>query len=143
MKNFIFGVTGVVGSLLASFFGGWNEAMTTLLIVMTIDYITGVVLALVFHKSPKTETGAYESKVGWKGLFRKCMVLLILIIAHRIDLIIGAGAYVMNGVCIAFIMNDTISIVENAGLMGLPIPKILTQGIELLKNKSEEGKPNV
>ena len=114
MKQGIMFIGGIAGSLIASLFGGWTEALTTLLIVMLIDYITGVILALVFHKSPKTETGAYESKVGWKGLFRKAMVLCILIIAHRIDLIIGEGAYVMNGVCIAFIINDCFSIIENA-----------------------------
>ena len=109
MKNFIITSAGVIGSVIASIFGGWSEALTTLLIVMGIDYITGVVLALVFHKSPKTETGAYESKAGWKGLFRKAMILCIIVIAHRIDLIMVelglmvSSSYVMDGVCIAFI----------------------------------------
>lgn len=142
MKQAVFFIGGIAGSLIASLFGGWSEALTTLLIVMLIDYITGVVLALVFKKSPKTKSGAYESKVGWKGLFRKAMVLCILVVAHRIDLIIGVGSYVMNAVCIAFILNDSFSIVENAGLMGVPVPKFLKNALNMLKEKNE-GETNV
>lgn len=143
MKNFIITSAGVIGSVIASIFGGWSEALTTLLIVMGIDYITGVVLALVFHKSPKTETGAYESKAGWKGLFRKAMILCIIVIAHRIDLIMVelglmvSSSYVMDGVCIAFILNDILSIIENAGLMGVPVPKFLVNALNMLKQKNE------
>lgn len=148
MKNFIITSAGVIGSVIASIFGGWSEALTTLLIVMGIDYITGVVLALVFHKSPKTETGAYESKAGWKGLFRKAMILCIIVIAHRIDLIMVelglmvSSSYVMDGVCIAFILNDILSIIENAGLMGVPVPKFLVNALNMLKQKNE-GDQNV
>lgn len=116
--------------------------MTTLLIFMCIDWLTGVILAVFFKKSPKTETGAYESKAGWKGLFRKAMVMCILVIAHRIDLIIGEGSHVMNGVCIAFIINDGFSIIENAGLMGVPIPNFIKNALNLLKAKNE-GETNV
>lgn len=143
MKNFIITSAGIIGSVIASIFGGWSEALTTLLIVMGIDYVTGVVLALVFHKSPKTETGAYESKAGWKGLFRKAMILCIIVIAHRIDLImvevglIPSSSYVMDGVCIAFILNDILSIIENAGLMGVPVPKFLVNALNMLKQKNE------
>lgn len=146
MKQAVLFIGGIAGSLIASLFGGWSEALTTLLIVMLIDYITGIVLALVFKKSPKTESGAYESKAGWKGLFRKAMILCILIIAHRIDLILIdygiVGSYVMNGVCIAFILNDCFSIIENAGLMGIPIPKFLKNALNMLKDKNE-GETNV
>lgn len=140
MKNILITLTGVAGSLLVSLFGGWNEALTTLLIVMAIDYLTGFILASVFHKSPKTETGGYDSKVGWKGLFRKAMVFCILVIAHRIDMLVGEGSYVMNGVCIAFIVNDSLSIIENAGLMGIPIPKFLNNALNVLKEKNEGDK---
>ena len=103
---------------------------------------------MVFHKSPKTETGAYESKAGWKGLFRKAMILCIIVIAHRIDLIMVelglmvSSSYVMDGVCIAFILNDILSIIENAGLMGVPVPKFLVNALNMLKQKNE-GDQNV
>lgn len=137
MKNVIISAVGVVGSFLASCFGGWTESLTTLLIVMGIDFVTGLICAGVFHKSQKTETGALESKASFKGLCRKGVILLIVLLGHRIDLAIGAS-YVRDAVCIAFIVNEVISIVENAGLMGIPIPKVITGAIEILKKKGSD-----
>lgn len=127
-------VTGVAGSLIASFFGGWTASLTTLLIFMGIDYITGLVVAGVFHKSPKTKTGALESRAGFKGLIRKVMVLLLVLIGHRLDMAIGA-TYIRDAVCIAFMVNEVISIVENAGLMGIPVPAAIINAIDILKKK--------
>lgn len=137
MKNTIITITGVVGSAIASIYGGWTAALTTLMIFMTIDYITGLIVAGVFHKSPKTSTGALESRAGWKGLCRKGMVLLLVLVAHRLDLAIGT-AYVKDAVCIAFIANEAISILENAGLMGLPIPAGIINAIDILKQKHKD-----
>lgn len=109
--------------------------MTTLLIFMVIDYITGLVVAGIFHSSPKTESGALESKAGWKGLCRKCMTLLFVLIAYRLDLAIGVD-YIRNAVIIGFIANELISIVENAGLMGLPLPAVITKAIDILTDKA-------
>ena len=138
MKSTICTALGVVGSLIASAFGGWSASLTTLLVFMLIDYVTGLIVAGVFHKSPKTENGGLESKAGWKGLIRKCVILLLVLVGHRLDIEIGA-AYIRDAVCIAFIVNEAISIVENAGLMGLPIPKFITNGIEILQNKKNKG----
>ena len=136
MKGTIMSVVGVAGSFIAGLFGGWSSALTTLVIFMGVDLVTGWILAVVFHKSPKTESGAYESKTGWKGLCRKCMTFLLVFVSYRIDIIIGSS-YVMDAVCIAFIFNEIVSIIENAGLMGLPIPNVLKNAIDILKNKSE------
>lgn len=136
MKNAICTGIGVVGSIIASFFGGWTASLTTLVIFMGIDYLSGLVVAGVFHNSPKTETGTLESRAGFKGLIRKCMILLFVLIGYRLDVAIGA-AYIKDAVCIAFMANELISIVENAGLMGIPIPKIVTNTIDILKKKSE------
>ena len=127
---------GSVGSLVASFFGGWTESLTTLLIFMCIDYVSGVVVAGVFHKSQKSETGALESRAGFKGLCRKCAILLFVLVGYRLDLAIDT-TYIRDAVCIAFIANELISIVENAGLMGVPIPAVITKGIDILKGKAE------
>lgn len=141
MKHFICTGMGIAGSFIASFFGGWTAAMTTLLIFMAIDYASGLILAGVFHKSNKTESGALESKAGWKGLCRKCMTFLFVLVAYRLDIALGSS-YIKDAVCIAFIANETISIVENAGLMGIPIPKVITNAIDLLKNKGSEDEDN-
>ena len=135
-KVWLLGLLGAVGAFISSLYGGWDSAMTTLAIFMAIDYITGLIVAGVFKKSGKSETGALESRAGWKGLCKKGMTLLIVLVAVRLDLAIGA-AFVKDAVVIGYIANETISIIENAGLMGLPIPKVITKAIEVLQKKSE------
>ena len=129
---------GVVGSVIASLFGGWDAALVTLVIFMAIDYVTGLLVAGVFHNSGKTENGALESRAGWKGLCRKCITLLMVLVATRLDLVTGTN-FIRDAVVIAFIANETISIVENAGLMGINIPPAITQAIEVLKKKSDSA----
>lgn len=134
MKNAICTTIGIVGSLVASLFGGWTASLTTLLIFMGIDYVSGLIVAGVFHNSPKTETGALESRAGFKGLIRKFMILLFVLIGYRLDVAVGT-TYIRDAVCIAFIANELLSIVENAGLMGIPIPSVITNAIDILKKK--------
>lgn len=134
--TFLTGV-GAVGGAIASIFGGWSASLTTLLIFMAVDYVSGIIVAGVFHASPKTETGALESHAGLKGLFRKAMTLVFVLVGHRLDLAIGTS-YVRDAVCIGFIANELISVVENAGLMGLPIPSIIINAIDVLNKKKDE-----
>lgn len=136
MKNMLCTVVGLVGSWLASLFGGWDTALSTLLIFMAVDYVTGLVVAGVFHRSKKTDTGKLESRAGWKGLCRKGASLLIVLVAYRLDIVIGS-AYIRDAVIIAFLANETISIIENAGMMGIPIPPVIMRAIEVLKDKME------
>lgn len=136
MKTGICSTLGVIGSAVAAFFGGWDAGLATLMIFMALDYVSGLIVAGVFHKSNKTDTGSLESKAGWKGLCRKCMTLLFVLVAYRIDLVIGTD-YIRDAVIIAFIANELISLVENAGLMGLPMPKVITKAIDILQKKYE------
>lgn len=141
MKQTICSVLGVVGSAIAFFFGGWDAGLATLLIFMGLDYISGLIVAGVFKNSPKTDTGSLESKAGWKGLCRKCMTLIFVLVAYRLDLVIGTN-YIRDAVIIAFIANETISLVENAGLMGLPLPAVITKAIDILQKKTESEVKN-
>lgn len=136
MKVKALGVIAAFGSFLSGLIGGWDTAIQTLCLFMLIDYISGLVVAGVFHKSPKTDDGTLESRAGWKGLIRKGYTLIIVMVANRVDLQLGT-TYIRDGVCIAFMVNELISIIENGGLMGLPIPQILTNSIEILKEKGE------
>lgn len=138
MKEGICTGIGIVGGMIAALFGGWDAALLTLVIFMAVDYITGLLVAGVFHNSEKTETGALESRAGWKGLCRKGVTLLVVLVACRLDLIMGSN-FIRDAVVIGFIANETISIIENAGLMGVPIPAVIVQAIDVLKNKSEGG----
>ncbi len=138
MKNLFYTIIGVLGSLFTSLFGGWDDAIVTLLIFMAIDYITGLVVAGVFHASNKSPNGSLESRAGWKGLCRKGVTLLVVLVATRLDMAIGTH-YIRDAVVIAFVANETLSITENAGLMGVPIPEVIIRMIDVLKKHSEDG----
>lgn len=141
MRLKLLSIIGIMGSFLASLFGGFDAALVTLLIFMGVDYVTGLIVAGVFHTSQKTENGTLESRAGWKGLCRKGVTLLVVLVACRLDLVMGSS-FIRDAVVIAFIANETISIIENAGLMGVPIPTAITRAIEVLKNKAESEKGN-
>lgn len=135
-KQMICTAIGAAGSFIASIFGGWDTALATLLIFMAVDYITGLLVAGVFHASPKSENGALESKAGFKGLIRKGLVLVVILVACRMDMLLGVN-YIRDAACIAFIVNELISMVENFGLMGVPFPEPIKEAIELLQKKGD------
>lgn len=129
-------IIGVIGSAIASLFGGWSSDLTTLLIFMAVDFVTGLIVAGVFKKSKKSENGALESNIGFKGLAKKVMILLFILIGHRLDILLGSD-YIRTALVIAFITNETISITENAGLMGIPIPKPIKDAIDILRGENK------
>ena len=141
MKEMICVAAGVLGSGVAALFGGWDSALTTLVIFMGIDYLTGLLVAGVFKRSPKTADGALESRAGWKGLVRKGVTLLIVLVATRLDLAIGSDSFIRDAAVIAFVVNETLSIIENAGLMGVPVPEVIVRAIEVLKRRSDKEVP--
>lgn len=129
---------GVVASFIASAFGGWSSAMTTLIIVMLLDFCTGLIVAGIYKKSPKTEYGGLASNIGFKGLCKKFMTLVFVLIGARLDLELGMDL-IKNAVIFSFMTTEIISIIENAGVMGVPIPSVLLEAIELLKKKGDVG----
>lgn len=138
MKELTFnGLIGLIGGAISAAFGGWSAALTTLLIFMAIDYVTGLMVAGIFKNSTKTKTGGLESKAGFKGLCRKGVTLLIVLVAYRLDLLIGTS-YIKDAVTVALATNELISMVENFGLMGVPIPKQIIKAIDILKQREDE-----
>jgi toxin secretion/phage lysis holin len=138
MKESICAALGMAGGAVAAAFGGWDTAMTALLVTMAVDYISGSLVALVFQKSNKTESGAYDSRYGWKGLCRKGLMLLFVLVAVRVDALMGAD-YVRDAVCIGFCVNEVLSIVENLGLAGVPMPEAVVKALEQLQNVQKAG----
>jgi toxin secretion/phage lysis holin len=136
MKQILCALIGIIGNIITILFGGWDTAIGTLILFMAIDFFSGLAVAGIFHNSQKTETGTLESKAGRKGLCRKCMTLLFVLIAHRLDLSLGTH-YIRDTVIIGFMANELISIVENAGLMGLPLPAAIINAIDILNKKSQ------
>ena len=138
MKNAICAGIGIVFSAVAQAFGGWDAAMTTLLVFMAADYITGMTAAAVFHRSKKTGDGTLESRAGWKGLVKKGVSLLVVLVAARLDAVIGTE-FVRDAAVIGFLANEGLSILENAGLMGVPIPRAVTSAIHVLREKADRA----
>lgn len=136
MKATVFSTLGLIGATVAGAFGGWTGGLSTLIIFMAIDYATGLLVAGVFHRSEKSADGGLESRAGWKGLIRKGCTLLIVLVACRLDLLLETD-FVRDAVVIGFCANEALSIIENMGLMGVPLPKALVKAIEVLKQKAE------
>ena len=135
MKETICTLFGLLGSGLCWAFGGWDAAMTALVICMSVDYISGSLVALVFHNSRKSETGSYNSAYGLKGLCKKCLMLLFVIVAVQADRLMG-GDFVRDAVCIGFSTNEILSIVENLGLAGIPMPQAVVKALEQLQTSN-------
>lgn len=134
MKERICTALGLLGSAVAVAFGGWDAAMMALMVCISVDYISGSLVALVFHNSRKSETGAYNSAYGLKGLCKKCLMLLFVLVAVQIDSLMGSD-YIRDAVCIGFCVNEILSIVENLGLAGIPMPQAVTNALEQLQKK--------
>ena len=136
MKEKLCTILGLAGSALCWAFGGWDASIVALLVCMGVDYVSGSMVALVFHNSNKTETGAYNSAYGLKGLCKKGMMLLFVLVAVQIDKLLGT-AYARDAVCIGFCSNEVLSIIENLGLAGIPMPQAITKALEQLQKKDK------
>ncbi|WP_303837321.1 holin family protein [Ruminococcus flavefaciens] len=134
MKEDICTVAGVIGGFIAMMLGGWDSALITLVIFMGVDFVTGVIGAAL-GKSKHSWTGRLSSKAGWYGIAKKFCTLLIIVVAVRVDVLIGT-TYVRDATCIGFCLNELLSIVENTSLMGIPYPEAIKKGIEVLQKKA-------
>ena len=131
------GVIGAIGGIVTTILGTWTLAITIMVICMGVDIITGIAVAKFFINSPKTESGGYSSREVRKGLMRKGGMCLVVLIAHYVDLLIGTQ-YVRDAVVVFTVFNEIMSILENVALMGVPIPKILLKGLDVLHEKTGE-----
>ena len=138
VKTAVLTAIGTVGAFIVNnLLGGWTEDLITLMSMMGVDFCLGLLIAAVWKKSAKSATGALSSYSAWKGLCRKGGTLLVVMVAYRLDVTMGVD-YIKTGVVIAFIANEAISIVENLGVMGVPLPKVFVKAIEILQDKKEE-----
>ena len=139
MKDIISTTVGVAAGMVSWLIGGFDTPVLALVICMAVDYVTGLIVAGVFHSSPKTEGGGLDSQVGWKGLARKCVTVLLVVIANLADVLLGQCC-IRDAVVIGFCANECLSILENAGRMGIRIPKVLTAALEKLgTEKRDDG----
>lgn len=127
---------GVAGGIVSAIIGGWDLALETLAIIMLLDYCTGLIVAGVFHKSPKSEGGALESKAAFKGLAKKALIVVIVVAFHQADKLTGKSFF-RDGACWAFFIAELISVVENVGLV-YPLPSFIRKALEWFSSKGEQ-----
>ena len=138
MKDVILAALAAVGSAIAGALGGWDAALSTLLILMAIDYVTGVLVAAVWHKSAKTDSGGVSSAAGFKGLLRKAVILLMVLLGAMMDRAMGVD-YVRTAACLFYIANEGLSILENTAIMGVPYPAFIKNMLDVMRQKAGEG----
>ena len=134
IKERICYILGIIGGTIASLLGGWSEGVEALCILMATDIILGCIVAAVYKRSKKTEGGALSSWALWKGLLKKALTLVIVGVGAQVDKTIGTH-FLRDGFVVAFSVGEGLSIIENAGLMGLPIPKPIKAALESLNEK--------
>lgn len=129
----------MIGGAIAGAFGGWDTMMAVLCIMMAIDYVTGLICAAM-GKSGKTASGHLDSNVGWVGLARKGVILLVIVMAAQLDRIMPEGTQIFRDAMIFFyVANEGISVLENLGLMGVPFPQFVMRALEKLREKNDTG----
>ncbi len=137
VKAIVLTAFGAAGSFIINvLLGGWTEDLLTLIILMGVDFVMGLLIAAVWKKSGKSDSGTLNSISAWKGLIRKGCSLLVVMVAYRLDVTFGVS-YIKTAVIMAFIANEGISIVENYGIMGGPMPKVLKRALEVLQEKAD------
>ena len=139
VKNGILAALAAAGSWIANSLGGWDASMQVLVALMVADYLTGVLVAAVWHKSIKSSSGTLNSVAGFKGILKKCAILLLVWIGVLLDQALGS-TYARTAVVLFFVGNEGISLLENLGLMGVPFPAFLRRALEALRDQGDKGK---
>ena len=134
-------IIAAVGGAIASFFVAMPPMVWILIAVMSIDYITGLICGAM-GKSNKTENGYLESHAALKGLLKKGLIILVVLLAALLDQAVSAGAGIqfeatLGATCLWFIASEGLSILENVAMMGVPVPKILLKLLEVMRSKGE------
>lgn len=132
------GTCAVGGALIGWASGMWTQMCTLLAVCMVIDYITGLIVAAC-GKSPKTAAGGVSSAVGFRGLAKKAVILLVVLLAWLLDLATGNAVFQSAAVCY-YIANEGISILENAVLLGVPVPEALRNALEIMRENKGNKK---
>ena len=130
-----------IGGAIASFFVSMPPLVWILIAVMSIDYVTGLICGAM-GKSKKTETGYLASHEAWKGLMKKALILLVVLLSNLLDIAVSNGAgitfeAVMGATCLWFIASEGLSVLENVASMGVPVPKILLKLLEIMREKGD------
>lgn len=124
----IFGAT--FGAFCGYFFGGFDVALKVLVIIAVIDYLSGMIAA--------GYSGELKSKVGFKGIAKKVMLFLLIGVAAQLDSLFGSNSGIREATIFFFIGNEALSVLENAGRIGIKIPEVLISAVEVLNNEQKQ-----
>ena len=131
VQIFFNSIAAVIGAALGFLFGEVTGLFWALISFMALDYVTGVIIAIINKK--------LSSEVGFKGLAKKFLILVFVAVGHILDAwVLGNTAVFMTAVMLFYIANEGVSIIENAALLGLPVPQKITDILEQIKNKSND-----
>ena len=122
----------------AGLFGEWNTMLTILVAAMTTDYVSGWIVAWC-GRSPKTENGGLSSKIGFIGIAKKAFIMILVLLATLLDRVIGGDTAVFqSSLVLYYIANEGLSILENAGALGVPFPARLRGALEELRDRDDQ-----
>lgn len=122
-------------SITTQLFGDFNSSLITLLIVMLIDFISGILASV--YKSITTKEAAISSKIMFKGIIKKVFILFLVIISYRLDLLLHLD-YIQTCIIISFIINEVLSILENCANLGIKIPAFFTKILSEVENSNNK-----
>jgi toxin secretion/phage lysis holin len=122
-------ITTIVGATVGWLYGGWDPLLQILLAFAILDYVTGMLAS-------GTE-GKLSSSIGFKGIAKKIMIFIMVAAGHLVDVAIGNGSMIQDAVTFFYLGNELLSITENGGRIGLPIPSQVKSAIQILKGKGE------
>lgn len=145
MKEKVFQAASAIAGAIISFFCGLPPILVILLAVMSLDFATGIIVGIT-GKSPKTEYGGLSSSAAFIGLMKKIIILIVVALAYLLDFAVSTNAgidfaAVSGATCLWFVASEGISVVENAVLMGVPVPDQIRQLLEVMKGKKEDKPP--
>jgi len=141
IKNIFLAVVASIGGIISQVCGGWDTLLKCLVVFMLADYLTGIAVALIFHKSRKTKSGCASSKEGFKGIIKKICMLMVVALAVCIDTL-SKTDYIRSVTILFFIGNEGLSICENLGLMGIKYPEFLHRALEVMREENDKGDKN-
>jgi len=122
-------ITTAVGAIVGYIFGEWSVLLQILLAFVIIDYVSGLLASGV--------EGKLSSKVGFRGIVKKIMIFVLVAVGHLVDKAIGDGSMIQNAIIFFYLGNELLSILENAGRTGLPVPEQVKNAVDVLKGKSK------
>lgn len=132
METIIKSIAAAGGAAISFFYGGWTQLMTVLVVFILIDFISGVALA--------AKDGRLKSGELWLGVTRKIGTMAIVAVAHMLDTTIGDAHLIRDAAIFFYLAGELLSLIENAGQLGVPIPPVVSRAVDVLRGKGDASK---